>query len=175
MEILAVLLVIAVVTSMAIPVLRSVRFEMRNSQAKAGAKKLAEAVKTYYNASRGCDISGCFTPTETVGGQTFAQRTAPTACASPSDTGIPSPTCTAPDVQMLFNCGFLSYKDFANLPYRFCTFKPTNASLPADPSTLSGRYYAVVYGASPAAGTKFQPAKGFIYVDERMTPLDTYE
>ena len=43
MEILAVLLIIAVVLSFAIPAFRSVRFEQRNSSAKAGVKKLSEA------------------------------------------------------------------------------------------------------------------------------------
>ena len=41
MEILAVLLVIAVVVSMAAPVFRAIRFEVKNSQAKAAASKLA--------------------------------------------------------------------------------------------------------------------------------------
>ena len=64
MEILAVLLVIAVVVSMAVPVLRSVRYEVKNGQAKNAAHKLAQAVRTYYQVSRGGVPRGqSFTPT----------------------------------------------------------------------------------------------------------------
>ena len=68
MEILAVLLVIAVVVSMAVPVFRSVRYEVKNGQAKTAAKKLADAMRSYYQVSRGLGVQqGCFTPTTTDG------------------------------------------------------------------------------------------------------------
>lgn len=45
MEILAVLLVIAVVASFAVPIIRSVRSEMRYQRAKTAALKIAEAMR----------------------------------------------------------------------------------------------------------------------------------
>ena len=47
MEILAVLLVIAVVTTFAVPVIKSVRKEVQYRQATFAAAKMAEAVRAF--------------------------------------------------------------------------------------------------------------------------------
>ena len=60
MEILFVLLVIALVVSFAVPAIRSVRYDVYNSRAKAALKKLAEARRSYYQQTKGSDISGGF-------------------------------------------------------------------------------------------------------------------
>lgn len=174
MEVLAVLLVLAVVVSMTAPVLRSARLEIKNAQAKTATKKLAEAVKSYYQNSRGREVQACFTPT-TSAGLTVIQ-TAASSCVSPSASGKPNKSTTATvdsTAAPLFACGFLSYKDFVSLPYTFCSYKP--ATLTADnPDDLVDRFYAVAYGTTDA-GAKYQPAKGFIFVDGRMKALDTYD
>lgn len=176
MEILAVLLVIALVLSLAMPVLRTVRFEMRNSQAKAATRKLAEAVKTYYNVSRGSLVTGCFTPS-TAAGKTIIQ-TAPSACNSLASTGIPNTgTAAATPIAQLFACGYLEYKDFVGLPYRFCPYAEASG-LPALPSGLEvvDRKLATADGADAAkAGDKYKTSKGYMFVDASMRVKDSYD
>lgn len=181
MEVLAVLLVIALILSLAVPVLRTVRFEVKNSQAKAATIKLAEAVKTYYNVSRGHGVTGCFTPT-TSAGKTIIQK-AGTACTFPGATGIPGykhANTNASTVDQLFACGYLQYKDFAGLPYTFCPLEelPSGVSLPALPSGVEvvGRLFARTYSTDDAkAGSKYNKTKGYMFVDAKMKVRDTYE
>lgn len=175
MEMLAVVLVIAVVVSMAAPVFRSVRYEMKNSQAKNAAKKLAEAMHSYYQTSRGAKLTGCFTPTKDAGKAVLAA--APSTCVSPGATGIPSTAPSQQAVSQLFACGFLSPKDFRNLPYNFCvnysSSVPTGWSAPSD---RSGDIYVLAGGVkADGSGEKYQQSKGFIFVDSRMEPMDTYK
>ena len=173
MEILAVILVIAVVVAMASPVFRAVRFEMRHAQARTGAKKVAEAVKSYYQASRGQVLKGCFSPMEDT-----IITTGPTDCNSPAATGKPGSRNDSTDVEQLFACGYLSAKDFTGLPYKFCTYKPTELTN-AIPTDLVNSFYAVVYAVDDHAGSKYYKAPpaslpGYIFVDGRMDVLDTY-
>ena len=177
MEILAVLLLIAVVLSLAMPVLRSVRHEMRNSQAKAATKKLADAIKTYYIASRGGKFlvaHSCFTPTTTAGKAIITK--AGSACDTPGATGIPTKdsNATAVKIEQLFACGFLSYKDFAHLPYTFCAGK--SSSLPSsNPTGMVDHIVATAYGSSAAAGSKYNTTSKYIFVDDSMQAKDTYD
>lgn len=178
MEILAVLLVIAVVVSMAAPVFRAVRYEIKNSQAKNAAKKMAEAMQSYYQSSRGYNVTGCFTPTSAAG--LTAIKTASSACTSPGATGIPAHRrgFGTSDVKQLFACGYLSFKDFMSLPYEFCA--NDTASFPAGwgtaPSNAEGTIYVLAGGVkADGSGDKYQKSKGVIFVDGRMTALDTYE
>ena len=177
MEVLAVILLLAVVVSFATPVFRAVRFDMKQAQAKTAVKKLAEAVRGYYQVSRGGMVNACFTSgnlNDLVGA----------ACNNPAATGIPQTTVQTPldSAAQLFACGFLTVKDFRDLPYTFCT---TVASAQAQtdglfPTTLPDpveRFYAVAYANSDSAGKKYFRANnlpGFIYVDAEMTPKDTY-
>ncbi len=177
MEVLAVLLVIAVVVSMAMPVLRSIRFDIKNEQAKGATKKLAEAVRSYYQDSRGHWVTGCFVPTDTAD---TTLQTAPGNCVSAAATGIPAKnnanTQETP-VANLFACGYLAPKDFAGIPYKFCAHGADPASLcQAGSSVVHEGVYAVAWGASAAAGEKYGttancPSKSYIYVDEQMEPL----
>ncbi len=180
MEILAVLLVIAVVVSMAVPGFRAVRYEVKNSQAKAAAKKFAEAMRSYYQHSRGqlVESDTCFSPTDISASGT---------CSGVSATGIPHNTdttaATAP-VRNLFSCGYLPYKEFARLPYRFCPCNPTTEAAGDNPcawvtsveETEGGvtkkKYPFVVVVGAEGAGKKFKQsgANGYyLYVDHTMT------
>lgn len=173
MELLAVLLVIAVVVSMAVPAFRAVRYEIKNSQAKTAAKKMAEAIRTYYQDSRGYTITGCFTPS-----QDEVARTKPESCDSPGAKGIPAYKNGrgSNDVDQLFACGYLSYKDFLKLPYEFCA--NNSASFPSGWGTtpsVVGKVYVVAGGVkADGSGDKYQKSKGVIYVDNRMIVKDTY-
>lgn len=175
MELLAVLLVIAVVVSMAAPAFRAVRYEIKNSQAKNAAKKMAEAMHSFYQASRGRRVTGCFTPTQDLN----IIRAASSTCSSPGAEGIPaykSGTGTV-SVQQLFACGYLSYKDFITLPYQFCA--NNSQSFPSGwgstPSGVTGKVYVLAGGVkADGSGDKYQKSKGVIYVDGRMVVRDTY-
>lgn len=181
MEILAVLLVIAVVVSMAVPVFRSVRFEIKNGQAKTAAKKLAEAMRSYYQVSRGLGVrQECFTPSTSAGKQIV--MAAATTCISPSADGIPYQNSTTNNssrssISQLFACNYLSYKDFLGLPYNFCTCNPIpGSSQPTEcqisKATGSNTPYVVARGAD-GAGSKYTKASYYLYVDQTMKPKDS--
>lgn len=180
MEILAVLLVIAVVVSMAVPVFRSVRYEVKNGQAKTAAKKLADAMRSYYQVSRGLGVQqGCFTPTTTAGRNIV--MAAASTCTSPTSDGIPYQNSAVTNssrsaVSQLFACGYLSYKDFVSLPYEFCTCNPIKGgSQPAkcqiSEATGTNTPFAVVRGVD-GAGKKYTASTYHIYVDQTMKVKD---
>ncbi len=181
MEILAVLLVIAVVVSMAVPVLRSVRYEVKNSQAKTAAHKLAQAVRAYYQVSRGGVPKGqSFTPTESADKTNVVLATA-SACASPSETGIPLQKTTGTvEIKQLFACGYLSFKDFISLPYTFTVCDPRPGQVPNDTCKLTeatgtNTPIVVVHGAD-GSGDKYDVSKNadyHIYVDQSMKVKDS--
>lgn len=181
MEILAVLLVIAVVTSMAVPVFRSVRFEIKNSQAKAAAKKLSEAMRSYYQISRGLGVKQeCFTPSVQAG-RTIVMASA-ADCVSPTSDGIPYQNSATeneslPSVSQLFACGYLSYKDFQRLPYEFCTCNPIAGGVQPTKCQISEAEgddtpFVVVRGAD-GAGSKYTSSSYYMYVDQAMRVKDT--
>lgn len=153
MEILAVLLIIAVVLSFAIPAFRSVRFEQRNSQAKAGVKKLSEAVRSFYQNSKGVKISGSFSGTD---------LSSIPSCQNLGASGIPGSGSVSPTE--LFACGYLNINDFAGLPY---TFYSCVAPAPAE---CHGKPYAVaVADDEKKAGKKYTKSydgtKYYIYLN----------
>lgn len=172
MEILAVLLIIAVVLSLAVPAFRVVRQDVRNSQAKAAAKKLAEAVKTFYVESHGGQISqgSCFTPTGTGSTGFDVINAAPDTCTAGA-TGVPGQGNFG--FNELFACGYLERKDFVSLPYTFCNSKTTGECTSCT-FTPQGTLLVVACGAN-GAGDKYAENKGCIYVDSRMEAMDTYE
>lgn len=111
MEILAVMLVIAVIASFALPALRSVRSEVYYHRAKTAGIKLAEAIRSYYHDSKG------FLPVNgTINGDTVASATY--TCDRSKLAGIPGKG-TIVSIDQLFACNYLSTKDFAGLPYTF--------------------------------------------------------
>ena len=156
MEILAVLLIIAVVLSFAVPAFRSVRFEQRNSQAKAGVKKLSEAIRSFYQNSKGVKIKGSFSGTGlgSIG-----------SCQDVGASGVPG-TGGETGIYQLFACGYLNANDFAGLPYTFY-------SCVADvPSVCNGKPYAVAVGNDESsAGKKYTQNYGgkkyYIYLNEK--------
>lgn len=174
MEVLAVILMLAVVTTLTAPVFRAVRFEVRQAQAKTAAQKLAESLKTYYQVSRGGRFEACFQASDTNVTQTSA------ACDNPAATGIPASSAPSPltTAQQLFACGFLSSKDFRGLPYTFCT-STTAASAVAswtglDWAPATNAYVVAFANDSAKAGSKYYQ-KGYIYVSPNMDVLDTYD
>ena len=120
MEILAVLLVIAVIASFAVPMIKSVRREMRYQKAKAASVQLAEAVRSFYTDTKGCLTTGEFHGTDSAGG------TCPTG--HPIKTGVPPTGDTRPEctggVTVVFKCGYISPKMFVDLPYQFEVLDP---------------------------------------------------
>lgn len=141
MEILAVMLVIAVVASFAMPVIRSVRAETRYQRAKSAALKMAEAQRTFYRSTKGHLIVG------NVQGVNIPSVVAQTTCSNPGSTGIPAQiegqytNESQDDIAQLFACDYLSPKDFVGLPYTFSA----NA-------TPSNGVLLTVTGNSPQAG-----------------------
>ncbi|OUO56974.1 prepilin-type N-terminal cleavage/methylation domain-containing protein [Candidatus Avelusimicrobium gallicola] len=180
MEILAVLLVIAVVVSMAVPVFRSVRYEVKNGQAKAAAKKMAEAMRSYYQVSRGLGVKQeCFTPSTTAGNAVV--MAAPSACVSPTSDGIPYQNSTTNNssrssLSQLFACGYLSFKDFSGLPYEFCACNPISGG--AQPTkcqiteTVGTNTPLVVVRGASGAGKKYTSSSYHIFVNQTMKPQD---
>lgn len=191
MEILAVLLILAVVTVMVAPAFRAVRYQIKNSQAQAATKKLAEAVRSYYQFSRGHKIknvkdntdNGCFNG---PGVTSFSSTT----CQTWGATGIPASkepataAATNSDIAQLFACGFLSYKDFVNVPYRFCVGRDANYgntpnSLVAGPTLYNTDGILATATGNSGSGDNYQcnttSCKGYIYVDGRMKALVTYD
>lgn len=114
MEILAVLLVIAVVASFAVPLIKSVRREMRYQKAKAAGVQLAEAVKSFYTNTKGCLATGEFSGADTAGVTCPADHSA--------STGIPG-GCSG-GATVVFGCGYISPKMFVDLPYTFTVSDP---------------------------------------------------
>lgn len=176
MEILAVLLVIAVVVSMAVPVFRAIRFEVKNSQAKAAASKLAQQMRTYYQISRGRVVGGFFDASDST--VIFT----PDDCVEPNVTGVPSKKSGEVNVKQLFACGYLTGKDFSGLPYTFylCSPKPGDAqtvtectNTNATASDANNTPVVVAYG-NENAGKKYKSTSGYyIYVDQTYKAKDT--
>ena len=167
MEVLAVLLVIAVVASLTAPVFRAARYEIKHSQAKLALKKLHEAKQRYYQMSRGVAIEACFS-----GADTDVISAAPSTCSDPGATGIPAKYYSRRarnSANDLFACGLLEAKDFAGLPYQFCTYRSSEI-----PSLVSDLSHTFAYGLE-GAGAKYQLNKGFLYIFHNEPVKDTYE
>lgn len=166
MEILAVLLIIAVILSFAIPAYNSIRFDQRNNLAKEGVKRLSEAIRSYYQNTKGVQITGNFTGT--------ALGTVP-ACNDFSSSGVPGRGKTA-NIMQLFACGYLSGSEYSELPYTFysCLDKDTNLNTN---NICHGRPYAVAMGTTKtAAGEKYvkdyNGVKYYIYLDDALRVTD---
>ena len=117
MEMLFVVLVVALIISLAMPAIRRVRFDIKNTQAKAALHKLAEARQSYHQYTRGGDIkessfAGADAGAFEVGGK-------PILCNNAAAAGVPAKASTTDDPNMLFACGFLDRKDFKKVPYTF--------------------------------------------------------
>ena len=170
MEILFVLLVIALVVSFAVPAIRSVRYDVYNSRAKAALKKLAEARRSYYQQTKGSDISGRFSGS-------VAESYASYTCQAVAASGIPGSRRNSA-VSQLFACGFLDWKDFDGLPYTFyiCSLGTTSASAPCKSlDTTNSIVYVGALGNNDA-GDKYKSASNyFMSIGADMQVRDNLE
>lgn len=162
MEILAVLLIIAVILSFAIPAYNSIRFDQRNNLAKEGVKRLSEAIRSYYQNTKGVKIIGHFTGT--------GLKAVP-VCNDFSSSGVPGRGKEANIVQ-LFACGYLSGSEYSELPYTFYSCLDNNNT-----DYCHGRPYAVAVGTTEtAAGKKYikeyNGVKYYIYLDDALRVTD---
>ena len=127
MEALAVVLIVALLVSLAMPIYRSIRYEVRHSQAEQAAVKMAEALRSFYVASKGIAIIGSFNPSTADGVSKMTSTACPQTLFA---TGLP-PRIRGEEtgsIEYLFGCKYLTYKDFENLPYTF-TANGRNANL----------------------------------------------
>ena len=145
MEMLAVVLVVALMMSFALPVYRSVRFEMRHSQAQEAALKMADAMRTYYSRTRGSTIVGSLSPDTEAGKTTMAT----TNCIDILATGIPvSGQGASQGIGQLFACGFLTEKDFRDLPYTFTAHGTADPLVTVQGLERSGKYKNLSFSVS---------------------------
>ena len=172
MEVLAVLLLLAVVVTLAVPGIRAARLTMMNSQSRAAAKKLSDAITRFRADNRGQAIS--YTSTDL---RTYATTTNCTA-----STGIPGSTGSSVDLGQLFACGYLSRRDFERVPFHFA-YNPsgvTSADLTSASTTcalnkldIKGTLTLVFYGNSAVENSKYADcSKYLIYVDGRGQALE---
>ena len=159
MEILFVLLVIALIVSFALPALRTVRFDIKNSRAKAAVKKMAEARRSYYQYMRGGMIEVSSFNAETM-------NMSNASCVNNLRASGKPGVHTNSAISDLFGCGFLDWKDFSGLPYTFyiCDL---NVATELPPCRQTGVYAGAVGNSS--AGSKYSdPSKYYLYVDNTM-------
>lgn len=172
MEILFVLLVIALIISFAVPAIRSVRYDVYNARAKAALRKLAEARRSYYQYTKGSDITGNFSASSE------SSLYSGVACSNVAASGIPGAR-TKSDVGQLFACGFLDWNDFGGLPYVFVTCN-MDRTIPSPPCVPLGNNPAgIVYAGASGdeyAGSKYKSTAGYyMSVGQDMQVLDTLE
>lgn len=162
MEVLAVLMIVALIASMAVPVFRYVRREMRYNQTRAAATKMADALRSYYQETKGRYITQeCFT------GDTDTNVVLATSCDDVSKSGIPGSYSGTGAVSQLFACGYLNFRDFAGLPYTFCVCNPNGASSACD--NASGLFVRVT--GTDNAGDAYK--NRVITVDKKMLMVET--
>ena len=124
MEMLAVLLVIAVIASLTVPLMQSVRRDMRYQKAKAAGMQLAEAIRSFYTDTKGCLP---ITPAESSG--FYAPDAADATVCPPNhtiSTGVRN-QCGEDNglhERIVFACNYVSPKMFVDLPYRFQVMDP---------------------------------------------------
>lgn len=171
MELLFVLLVIALVLSFALPAYRSVRYDMRNSSAKAALRKLAEARRSFYQYSKGADVTGEI-DTDLV------RQYAGQGCVSGAASGVPAGARDSSEVGQLFACKFLDWKDFAKLPYVFTICDGSTIAAGSVCALLGTGIYAVA-APTTAAGHKYTHQKNgtlyYMYIGQDMLVKDTLE
>ena len=161
MEVLAVLLVLAVIASLAVPGIRAANYEVKNSRAKTAAKRLLEGMRNYKQATRGGTVTF---PAAGFNG-TFSS-----ACTVPVNTGIPGQAAQVSiDVDQLAVCGgFVSPKDFRGLPYLFYNMTPSGITI----SGNKGDVTLVVVGTDKAGPKYNDRNKYLIYMDDRLEPIE---
>ncbi len=170
MEILFVLLIVALVLSFALPAIRSVRYDIKNSNAKAALKKLAEARRSYYQATKGSDIAA-----ESFSAEN-AQSYASSSCVNVAASGIPADSRADSNVSQLFACGYLDWRDFDGLPYTFYICGEESSSDDAcfvPDSNVTTTVYAGAQGTS-ASGSKYGTGY-YMSIGDAMEVEDTLD
>lgn len=120
MEVLAVVLILAVIGSFAVPAVRSVRSELKHRQAMSAFQLLVEAVQQAKDRSGMLlEEKSVFIPTENK------DILYASACNEIGATGIPASRRAEALGRLsfsdLFACGYLNPKDFKGLEYAFVT------------------------------------------------------
>ena len=172
MEVLAVVLMMAVVASLAIPGVRAARFETKHSQAKAAAKQLITGINNYRVTTRGGTVESGIVK----GGEQYFGDKCETATIG--STGIPAQTAGMPLTQ-LAPCGFVSAKDFRELPYQFYYGSAIPSTLKeniAGTGKVLGEIVLVAVGKDSKAGKYYNAnlsePKYAIYIDSELTPKE---
>lgn len=161
MEMLAVLLAIAIVISFAVPAYRSMRYEMYYHQAKTAAIKMGEAIRSYYQNTKGYVVTGSFTGTGAGADSVQGIIASSDVCDNPAATGIPtSQGAHTSGVEQLFKCGYLNAKDFVGVPYRFTACDPISNTSAADCLPANEKPGLVQVAGLEAAGKKFYKPDG---------------
>lgn len=185
MEVLAVVLILAVIFSFGVPAWRAVRFDMKNAQAHEAAQKLAEAMRAFYQDNRGQQITDiCFSSSST-------DILTHNNCEGSGATGIPGAAGANASVKNLFGCRYVRYEDFKNIPYTFCVApNASNSGKNKMPSTTPTGHISPGYGTATymvtacgesekKAGKKYacdsDKLAGYIYVDGHMKVTDNYQ
>lgn len=123
MEIMAVLMILAVVVMFALPGIRAIRDEIYYYQAKSAAVKMADAMRSYYQRTKGSLVVGQIVgrSTNAAGAETTTVMDAANnvGCNNNVFSGIPANAISQQHLAQLFACDYLLTKDFAGLPYQF--------------------------------------------------------
>ncbi len=169
MEVLAVLMLLAVVASLSIPGIRAVRYEIKNGQAKVAAKKMVEGIKYFRQMTRGGTVnsfgSDGFDPNS-------LENIEEEECEGGMNTGIPGREISV-GIRQLFACGYLSPKDFRGVPYKFYYVAiPSSPDAPAIPADKQQGDIVLMVLGQDGAGPRYAHDKYAIYIDDRMEPIE---
>ncbi len=173
MEVLAVLLILAVVVTFALPGIRLVRDEVRYGQAKNAAIKMADAMRVFYQDSKGYRPVGVLKgkleadDNDSVENPVSVVTAAQGSCDHAGYNGVPSSGTSGGTLHaalaQLFACDYLSTKDFVGLPYQFVA---NDGLFNADPSIL------VVAVGTEAAGPRHAGDSWCVYRDSSVSECE---
>ena len=142
MEMLAVVLILAVVSAFAVPAVRSIRSDIQARRARTALELMAGAFRQTKAKTGGVVSSGSFVPT-TVEGQAVMNDT---VCQDLGSTGVPparrngKADGSALTMSDLFACGYLNPRDFKGLPYEFRTRGCNNSWCSVEMIAQRGKY-----------------------------------
>lgn len=147
MEVLAVVLILAVIAAFAVPAVRSARTDMKNRQANAAFVQFSQAI-AQLNANTGSFIApeSSFNPATPAGKAVLYNNN----CQEGTATGVPVTRRDANNdplaISNLFACGYLNPKDFKGLNYEFvvdeCTPLSCRALLYGVDTKMENKIYA---------------------------------
>ena len=142
MEVLAVVMVLALLGAMAVPSFRSVNSEQKFRRAKISMVKLAQAIKSVHTRTgQSVTENSFFVGTDTDSYLLTEHETI--RGVECRNTGIPARSVAAGAATLalteLFKCGDLRPKDFVGLPYKF-TYDGTQVIMKGQPGA-GKKYY----------------------------------